>query len=150
MRWLALWIAIQILSLFSGDVQLRAFASFVINHAQWERSFQTFSHNEAHSNLWVRSEPQNPGIFLAQHRSLLSCPIQTQHIMELQEEFISTCTNHISIHQQVALEGSKHRWQVSSPTLRSRDPYYFRNFEQALSRIEGYVVSGSVGSIGWD
>ena len=38
---------------FLGDVQLRAFASFVSNHAQWERSFQTFSHNEAHSNLWV-------------------------------------------------------------------------------------------------
>ena len=38
---------------FSGDVQLRAFASFVSNHAQWERYFQTFSHNEAHSNLWV-------------------------------------------------------------------------------------------------
>jgi len=59
--------------------------------------------------------------------------------MELQEEVISTCTNHISIHQQVALEGSKHIWQVASPTLRSRDPYYFRNFEQALSRVEGYV-----------
>jgi len=60
---------------FSGDVQLRAFASFVSNHAQWERYFQTFSHNEAHSNLWVQSEPQNLGIFHARHRSLLSCPI---------------------------------------------------------------------------
>ena len=68
---------------FSRDVQLRDFASFVSNHAQWERYFQTFSHNEAHSNLWVRSEPQNLGIFHARHRSLLSCPIQTRHIMEL-------------------------------------------------------------------
>ena len=39
--------------LFSSDVQLRDFASFVRNHVQWERSFQTFSHNEAHSNLWI-------------------------------------------------------------------------------------------------
>ena len=38
---------------FSGHVQLRAFASFVSNHARWEMYFQTFSHNEAHSNLWV-------------------------------------------------------------------------------------------------
>ena len=38
---------------FSGDVQLRAFDSFVSNHAQLKRYFQTFSHNEAHSNLWV-------------------------------------------------------------------------------------------------
>ena len=39
----------------------------------------------------------------------------------------------------MALEGSQHRWQVTSPTLRNRDPYCYRNFEQALSRIEGYV-----------
>ena len=38
---------------FLGDVQLRVFASFVRNHAQWKWSFQTFSHNEAHSNLWI-------------------------------------------------------------------------------------------------
>ena len=42
---------------FSSDVQLRAFASFVINHVQLERYFQAFSHNEAHSNFWIRSEP---------------------------------------------------------------------------------------------
>ena len=68
---------------FSGDVQLRYFDSFVSNHAQWERYFQTFSHNEAHSNLWIQSEPQNPRLLLVQHQSLLSCPIQTRHIMEL-------------------------------------------------------------------
>ena len=27
---------------FSGDVQLRDFASFISNHVQWERSFQIF------------------------------------------------------------------------------------------------------------
>ena len=124
---------------FSGDVQLRAFVSFVSNHVQWEMSFQTFSHNESHSNLWIRSEPQNPRLLLARHQSLLSCPIQTQHIMELQEGVIYTCTSQISIHQQTNLERSKHRWQVASPILRNRDPYCYRNFEQALSRIEGYV-----------
>ena len=95
---------------FAGDVQLRAFASFVSNHVQWERSFQTFSHNEAHTNLWICSEPQNPGILLAQYRSFLSSPSQAQHIMNLQEEVISTCTKSISRKQQVALEGSKNRW----------------------------------------
>ena len=38
---------------FSGDVQLRDFASFASNLVQWERYLQTFSHNEAHSNLWI-------------------------------------------------------------------------------------------------
>ena len=52
---------------FSGDVQLRDFASFVRNHVQWEISFQNFSHNEAHYNLWIRSEPQNPRLLLVHH-----------------------------------------------------------------------------------
>ena len=102
---------------FSGDFQLRAFASFVRNHVQWERTFQTFSHNEGHSNMWIQSEPQNP--------CLLSCPIQTLHVMELQEGVISTYTSQISIHQQTTLEGSKHGWQVASPTLKNRDPLLF-------------------------
>ena len=38
---------------------------------------------------------------------LITC---TSDIMELQEEVIYTCTNLISIHKQVALEGIKHRW----------------------------------------
>ena len=59
-----------------GDVQLRDFSSFVSNHVQWERSFQTFSRNEAHSNLWIRSKPQNPHLLLARHQNVLSCPIQ--------------------------------------------------------------------------
>ena len=50
---------------FLGNVQLRAFSSFVNSHVQWERSFQNFSHNDSHSNLWIRSEPQNPCLLLA-------------------------------------------------------------------------------------
>ena len=62
---------------FSGDVQLRDFYSFVRNHVQWEIYFQTFSHNEAYSNLWIQSEPQNPRLLLARHQSVLLCPIVT-------------------------------------------------------------------------
>ena len=40
---------------YLGDVQLRAFASFVNKHVHWECSFQTIFQNEAYSNLWIRS-----------------------------------------------------------------------------------------------
>ena len=49
---------------YLGDVQLRAFASFINNNAQWERAFQTTSQNEANSNLWIQSEPQYPQLLL--------------------------------------------------------------------------------------
>ena len=41
--------------------------------------------------------------------------------------------------QQSALEGSKYRWQAAPLSLQNRDPYCFRNFKHALSRVEGYV-----------
>ena len=69
--------------------------------------------------------------------------------MRLQEEVISTCTNYISRHQQVALEGSKHRWQATSSALRSRYPYCFNNFRQALSRFNGYVSSIRECGVNW-
>ena len=43
-----------------GDVQLRDFYSFFSNHVQWDDSFQTSSHNEAHYNLWIQCKPQSP------------------------------------------------------------------------------------------
>ena len=52
---------------YLGDVQLRAFASFINNHVQWENAFHTISQNEANSNLWIRSEPQSPRFLLTLH-----------------------------------------------------------------------------------
>ena len=68
---------------YLGDVQLRGFASFVSNHVQWKRSFQTYSHNEASTNLWVRSEPQSPHILLALQQQRLISSFNTQQIVGL-------------------------------------------------------------------
>ena len=50
---------------YLGDVQLRAFSTFVSNHVQWGRYFQNFSHNVANTNLWIQSEPQSPRLLLS-------------------------------------------------------------------------------------
>ena len=63
---------------YLGDVQLRDFASFVSNHVQWKISFQTYSHNEANTNLWVRSEFQSPRLLLALQQQRLTYSIKTQ------------------------------------------------------------------------
>ena len=69
--------------------------------------------------------------------------------MELQEKVIFTCVSEISKHQQLALEGSQHRWQAASSTLRNRDPYCYRNFKHALSRVEGYVGCMKECGVNW-
>ena len=47
------------------------------------------------------------------------------------------------------MEGSKHRWQDASSTLRDRDPYCFKNFKHALSRVKGYVGSMKECGVNW-
>ena len=121
------------------DVQLRAFSSFVNNHVQWENYFHTISQNEGSSNMWIRSEPQSSRVLLMFHGRRLTSPMKTQQLMELQEKVISICFNQISKQQHLSLECNKHRWQTSSSSLKKRDTYCFRNFKQALLRVEGYV-----------
>ena len=69
--------------------------------------------------------------------------------MELQENFISTCVRNISKHQQLALEGIQHRWKAASSTLRNRDPYCYKNFKHALSRVDGYVGCMKECGVNW-
>jgi hypothetical protein len=95
---------------YAVDVQLRAFASFVNNHVQWEDAFQTISRNEASANLWIRSEPQSPRALIINHGRCFLSPPKTQHLKKMQEKVISTCVDLISKQQHLALEGSKHRW----------------------------------------
>ena len=47
------------------------------------------------------------------------------------------------------MEGSKHRWQAASSALRNRDPYCFKNFKHALSRVKGYVGSMKECGVNW-
>ena len=63
---------------YLGDVQLRAFASFVHNHVQWERVFQIVSQNEANSNLWIQNEPYSPRLLLTFQEKWLAYPMKTQ------------------------------------------------------------------------
>ena len=65
--------------------------------------------------------------------------MKTQQLKDLQSKVITTYVQTISKQQQYALEGSEHRWQASSPSLKERDPYCFGNFKQDLLRVLGYV-----------
>ena len=84
---------------YLGDVQLRDFSSFVSNHVQWERTFQTFSHNVANTNLWIWSETQSLHLLLAFQQQRLTSSIISRQMVELQERVISICVSQISMKQ---------------------------------------------------
>ena len=50
-----------------GDIQLRAFISFLANQLTWQNAFASAQHNEQNCLLWIRAEPQNAATFIAQH-----------------------------------------------------------------------------------
>ena len=59
---------------YLGDIQLRAFTSFVTNHMHWWSAIQTIQNNEETSTLWVRSEPQSPTSLRIRHMRQLQSP----------------------------------------------------------------------------
>jgi hypothetical protein len=54
-----------------GDVQLRAFTSFLLNQITWQGDFSAAKNNEDKHSLWIRPEPQRAGIFIAQYHAFL-------------------------------------------------------------------------------
>jgi len=48
-----------------GDIQLRAFISFLANQLTWQNAFISAQHNEHNCLLWIRAEPQNAATFIA-------------------------------------------------------------------------------------
>jgi len=48
-----------------GDIQIRAFISFLANQLTWQNAFISAQHNEQNCLLWIRAEPQNAATFIA-------------------------------------------------------------------------------------
>ena len=59
--------------------------------------------------------------------------------MVFQQEVISTYVSMISQHEAYALKESNYLWEVSSLSIRAKDPYCFENFKYALSRVPRYI-----------
>lgn len=66
-----------------GDIQIRAFASFLANQITWQTAFLATRHNEDNCLLWIRSKPQNPAIFVAEYHHFLQKPGMIEQIQQL-------------------------------------------------------------------
>jgi hypothetical protein len=66
-----------------GDVQLRAFTSFLLNQIIWQGDFSTAKNNEDNRLLWIRPEPQREATFISQYYEFLKQPGVTEHVQQL-------------------------------------------------------------------
>jgi chemotaxis protein histidine kinase CheA len=93
-----------------GDVQLRAFTSFLLNQITWQNDFTTVSNNEDKRSIWIRPEPQRAGIFIAQYRTFLRKKGMTELVQQLQSAVIQDCERIISAIQIPALQANNLCW----------------------------------------
>jgi hypothetical protein len=96
-----------------GDVQLRAFTSFLYNQILWQSNFSTVSHNEDKKLLWIRPEPERAARFISEYYEVLKKPGVTEHVQQLQSAVLQECQQSISNIEIPALQANNLMWQQS-------------------------------------
>jgi len=122
-----------------GDVQLRAFTSFLLNQITWQNDFTTVSNNEDKRSIWIRPEPQRAGIFIAQYRTFLRKKGMTELVQQLQSAVIQDCERIISAIQIPALQANNLCWQHSTEKEHQCNPFGPDNLQAAISRVPSYI-----------
>jgi hypothetical protein len=122
-----------------GDVQLRAFTSFLLNQITWQGDFSAAKNNEDNRSLWIRPEPQRAAIFIAQYHAFLKKKGMIEHVQQLESEVIQDCERIISAIQIPALQANNLFWQQSTKQRQHHNPFGPVNLEAAISRIPSYI-----------
>jgi hypothetical protein len=122
-----------------GDVQLRAFTSFLLNQITWQGDFSAAKNNEDKRSLWIRPEPQRAGIFIAQYHAFLKKKGMTEHVQQLQSAVIQDCERIISAIQIPAIQANNLFWQHSTEREQQCNPFCPANLEAAISRVPSYI-----------
>jgi hypothetical protein len=122
-----------------GDVQLRAFTSFLLNQIIWQGDFSAAKSNEDNRLLWIRPEPQRAATFISQYYAFLKQPGVTEHVQQLQSEVIQDCERIIRSIEIPALQANNLFWQQSTEKRQQHNPFGPANLEVAISRIPNYI-----------
>jgi hypothetical protein len=122
-----------------GDVQLRAFTSFLLNQIIWQGDFSAAKSNEDNRLLWIRPEPQRAATFISQYYAFLKQPGVTEHVQQLQSEVIQDCERIIRSIEIPALQANNLFWQQSTEKRQQHNPFGPANLEVAISRIPKYI-----------
>jgi len=123
----------------AGDIQIRAFVSFLSNQLTWQTAFTASSHNEENRLLWIRPEPLSPAMFIAQYHKFLQKPGMQRYIQQLQASTLSKCQQQIRVKGTAALKANVMFWQQSCKERQDYHPFNPDNLQAALSRVPNYI-----------
>jgi hypothetical protein len=122
-----------------GDVQLRAFTSFLHNQILWQSDFLAAKHNEDNKLLWIRPEPQRAARFISEYYEVLKKPGVTEHVQQLQSVVLQECQHNISAIEIPALQANNLFWQQSTEKRQQHNPFGPANLEATISRVPSYI-----------
>ena len=122
-----------------GDIQLRAFISFLANQLTWQNSFVSAQHNEQNCLLWIRVEPQNAATFIDQHQRILREPGMADHIRQLQAAALRDCQHYVKTKASLAIKANNLFWEHCPKQRQEYHPYNPLNLQAAISRVPYYV-----------
>jgi hypothetical protein len=122
-----------------GDVQLRAFTSFLYNQIWWQSDFSAAKHNEDNKLLWIRPEPERAARFISEYYEVLKKPGVTEHVQQLQSVVLQECQQSISAIEIPALQANNLFWQQSTEKRQQHNPFGPTNLEAAISRVPSYI-----------
>jgi len=123
----------------TGDIQIRAFVSFLSNQLTWQSAFTASSHNEDNKLLWIRPEPLKPTLFIAQYYEFLQKPGMHRYMQQLQASILSKCQQHIRVKGNAAMNANVMFWQQSCKERQDYHPFNPHNLQAALSRVSNYI-----------
>jgi hypothetical protein len=122
-----------------GDVQLRAFTSFLHNQILWQSDFLAAKHNEDNKLLWIRPEPERAARFISEYYEVLKKPGVTEHVQQLQSVVLQECQQSITAIEIPALQANNLFWQQSTEKRQQHNPFGPANLEAAISRVPSYI-----------
>jgi hypothetical protein len=122
-----------------GDVQLRAFTSFLYNQILWQSDFSAAKHNEDNKLLWIRPEPERAARFISEYYEVLKKTGVTEHVLQLQSVVLQECQQSINAIEIPALQANNLIWQQSTEQRQQHNPFGPANLEAAISRVPSYI-----------
>lgn len=123
---------------FVGDFQFQAFILFAVNQLKWFKAYNAFQIQEHGLDLWVRSEPKQPLQMFTNHKSLMTQEGVTKTLGPIYKEIVQKGISYFLSIQERSLTASKHRWMISTNSVKDREPFNYKNFKVVAARMVTY------------
>lgn len=123
---------------FVGDVQFQAFISFTVNQLKWSKAYNAFQRQEHGLEFWVRSEPKHPLQMFANHKSLMKREGVIKTLGPIHKKIVQKGISYFLSIQERSLTASKLKWTISTNSVKDREPFNYKNFKAAATRMVTY------------